>query len=131
VRIELKQVGSRDEAKMLGGCGPCGRELCCVSFLKNFEPVTIKMAKIQNLPLNPTKISGVCGKLLCCLGYEYECYRELSKGMPKVGKEIKTEFGKGRVIGINTLKRIATVDFGDGNIKNINIEKEKEVEEKK
>ena len=76
-RIELKQIGVRDEAKILGGLGPCGRALCCATYLKDFEPVTIKMAKEQNLPLNPTKISGLCGRLMCCLGYEYKTYKDL------------------------------------------------------
>ena len=122
VRIELRQIGVRDEARMLGGHGPCGRMLCCMAFLKDFDPVTIKMAKVQNLPLNPSKISGLCGRLMCCLGYEYECYRECSKGMPKVGKEIKTEHGKGKVISVNPLKRTVTVDLGEGKIKDITID---------
>ena len=99
-RIELKQIGVRDEAKLMGGYGPCGNELCCVKFLKDFEAVTIRMAKDQNLPLNPTKISGLCGRLMCCLGYEHKNYRELIKGLPKIGQEIKTEKGKGRVISL-------------------------------
>ena len=86
VRIELRQIGVRDEARILGGCGPCGRKLCCMSFLKDFDPVTIKMAKVQNLPLNPSKISGLCGRLMCCLGYENKGYHEACKGMPKVVK---------------------------------------------
>jgi cell fate regulator YaaT (PSP1 superfamily) len=122
VRIELKQIGVRDEARMVGGCGSCGKELCCATFLKGFAPVTIKMAKVQNLPLNPAKISGLCGRLMCCLGYEYECYRDLSKGLPKVGKEVKTEQGKGRVLAVNILKRMAVVDFGEGKIKNVKFE---------
>ncbi|MBF0215555.1 MAG: stage 0 sporulation family protein [Candidatus Omnitrophica bacterium] len=122
VRIELKQIGVRDEAKMIGGCGPCGRKLCCASFLKDFEPVTIKMAKLQKLPLNPSKISGLCGRLMCCLGYENVCYREMSKGLPKVGKEIKTDQGKGKVINVNPLKRLVTIDYGDGNIKSVVME---------
>ena len=122
VRIELKQIGVRDEARMVGGFGPCGRPLCCGIFLKDFDPVTIKMAKAQNLPLNPSKISGLCGRLMCCLGYEHECYRDLSKGLPKVGKEIKTEHGKGKIIKVNPLKRVVTVDFGEGNIKNIELD---------
>ncbi len=125
VRIELRQIGVRDEARMLGGHGPCGRGLCCMSFLKEFNPVTIKMAKVQNLPLSHSKISGVCGRLMCCLGYEYKNYKTCMKGMPKYGKEIKTSSGKGRVIGVNPLKRQVTVDFGDGKIKEINIDEEK------
>ncbi len=124
VRIELRQIGVRDEARMLGGYGPCGRQLCCISFLRYFDPVTIKMAKVQNLPLNPSKISGLCGRLMCCLGYEHECYQELSKGLPKVGKEIKTDQGKGKVISVNPLKRTVTVDLGEGNLKDIEIDKE-------
>jgi len=126
VRIELKQIGVRDEARMVGGCGPCGKQLCCAAFLKDFEPVTIKMAKVQSLPLNPFKISGLCGRLMCCLAYEYGCYKDLSKGLPEVGKEFKTEEGKGRVVSVNILKRTVTVDFGDGKIKSIGIDKKKE-----
>ncbi|MEA3490079.1 MAG: stage 0 sporulation family protein [Candidatus Omnitrophota bacterium] len=122
VRIELRQIGVRDEARMLGGHGPCGRELCCMSFLKDFNPVTIRMAKIQSLPLNPSKISGLCGRLMCCLGYEYDSYRECLKGMPKVGREIKTEHGKGKVIAVNPLTRMVTVDLGEGKIKDTKIE---------
>ena len=122
VRIELRQIGVRDEARRLGGHGPCGRELCCMKFLKDFNPVTIKMAKIQNLPLNPSKISGLCGRLMCCLGYEYECYKDCCKGLPKVGREIKTTFGKGKVIGVNPLKRTVSVDLGEGNIKDISVD---------
>ena len=113
-RIELKQIGVRDEAKLMGGYGPCGKELCCVKFLKDFEPVTIRMAKDQNLPLNPTKISGLCGRLMCCLSYENETYKELMKGMPKLGHEIKTDKGKGKVVALNTLKRTVTVEIENG-----------------
>ncbi|MDD5496455.1 MAG: stage 0 sporulation family protein [Candidatus Omnitrophica bacterium] len=113
-RIELKQIGVRDEAKMLGGFGPCGRVLCCATYLKDFEPVTIKMAKEQNLPLNPTKISGLCGRLMCCLGYEYKTYKELMKGMPDEGQVVKTEKGPGKVISVNAIKRSATVELEDG-----------------
>ena len=122
VRIELRQIGVRDEARLLGGFGPCGRQLCCMAFLKNFNPVTIRMAKVQNLPLNPSKISGLCGRLMCCLGYESECYKELSRGLPKVGREIKTEHGKGRVIAVNPIKQMITVDFGEGRIKDVKVE---------
>jgi len=127
VRIELRQIGVRDEARLLGGHGSCGRELCCMSFLKNFEPVTIKMAKVQNLPFNPSKISGLCGRLMCCLGYEYASYKEASKGFPKVGKEIKTTQGKGKVIAVNPLKGKITVDFGEGKIKDIKVGEIKEM----
>ncbi len=113
-RIELKQIGVRDEAKMLGGFGPCGRVLCCATHLKDFEPVTIKMAKEQNLPLNPTKISGLCGRLMCCLGYEYKTYKELMKGLPHEGEIMKTEKGPGKVVSVNAIKRSATVELEDG-----------------
>jgi cell fate regulator YaaT (PSP1 superfamily) len=104
----------RDEAKMLGGFGPCGRVLCCATFLKDFEPVTIKMAKEQNLPLNPTKISGLCGRLMCCLSYEHKTYRELMKGLPKEGEILNTEKGPGKVVSINAIKRSATVILENG-----------------
>lgn len=102
-RIELRQIGVRDEAKMIGGLGPCGRFLCCKSFLGEFEPVSIKMAKEQNLSLNPTKISGICGRLMCCLKYEQEYYEEIGKKMPKVNKEVMTPQGLGVVISCNVL----------------------------
>lgn len=114
VRIELRQIGVRDEAKLFGGFGPCGRELCCAKFLKDFEPVTIKMAKEEGLPLNPPKISGLCGRLMCCLYFEYETYRILSKGLPREGERIHTSDGRGKVIGVNVFKRIATVELEDG-----------------
>ena len=113
-RIELRQIGVRDEARFLGGVGPCGRKLCCASFLKDFEPVTIKMAKEQNLPLNPTKISGLCGRLMCCLSYEHKCYKELMKHLPKEGEKIKTKEVKGKVVNVNAIKRTVTVETEDG-----------------
>ncbi|MFA5148170.1 MAG: stage 0 sporulation family protein [Candidatus Omnitrophota bacterium] len=113
-RIELKQIGVRDEARLLGGFGPCGKALCCATFLKDFEPVTIKMAKEQNLPLNPAKISGVCGRLMCCLGYEHKLYVELLRGLPKEGDKISAEGIAGKVVSVNALKRAVTVDCGDG-----------------
>lgn len=122
-RIELKQIGVRDEAKLLGGFGPCGRGLCCTRFLRNFEPVTIKMAKEQNLPLNPTKISGLCGRLMCCLGYEYETYKQLMKGLPREGNTVKTKQGKGKVVSVNAIKRTATVELEDGKQTEISYEK--------
>lgn len=115
-RIELKQIGVRDEAKMLGGLGPCGRALCCATYLKDFEPVTIKMAKEQNLPLNPTKISGLCGRLMCCLGYEYKTYKDLMKGLPREGEIIKTPKGSGKVVSTNAIKRAVNVELADGSI---------------
>ena len=122
-RIELKQIGVRDEAKLLDGYGPCGRRLCCAKFIKNFDPVTIKMAKEQNLPLNPTKISGCCGRLMCCLGYEYENYRKLMKGIPREGEMIKTKQGRGKVISINALRREAMIELEDGRQIKISYEK--------
>ena len=113
-RIELRQIGVRDEAKFMGGFGPCGRNLCCATFLKDFEPVTIKMAKEEGLPLNPPKISGLCGTLMCCLAYEYETYKILSKGLPKEGERIHTKEGKGKVTSVNVFKRSATVELEDG-----------------
>jgi len=113
-RIELRQIGVRDEARLFGGFGPCGRELCCAKFLKDFEPVTIKMAKEEGLPLNPPKISGLCGRLMCCLSFEYETYKLLSKGLPREGERVHTQQGKGKVININVFKRTATVELEDG-----------------
>lgn len=113
-RIELRQIGVRDEAKLFGGYGPCGRPLCCATFLKDFEPVTIKMAKEEGLPLNPPKISGLCGRLMCCLSYEYETYKILSKGLPREGERIHTHQGKGKVIAVNVFKRSATVELENG-----------------
>ncbi|MCG7340220.1 stage 0 sporulation family protein [Staphylococcus sp. ACRSN] len=102
-RIELRQIGVRDEAKLLGGIGPCGRSLCCSTFLGDFEPVSIKMAKDQNLSLNPTKISGACGRLMCCLKYENDYYEEARAQLPDVGDQIETPEGNGKVIGLNIL----------------------------
>ncbi|MBF8983663.1 stage 0 sporulation family protein [Lutibacter sp. B2] len=102
-RIELRQIGVRDEAKMLNGLGPCGRQLCCANWLGDFEPVSIKMAKEQNLSLNPTKISGICGRLMCCLKYEHDMYQKLKKNMPEIGEKVMTPEGKGIVVEKNTL----------------------------
>ncbi|MDP1852748.1 MAG: stage 0 sporulation family protein [Candidatus Omnitrophota bacterium] len=113
-RIELRQIGVRDEAKIFGGFGPCGRGLCCAKFLKEFEPVTIKMAKEQNLPLNPPKISGLCGRLMCCLSYEYKTYKDLSLGLPQEGAKVVLPEGKGSVLSVNPLKGTALVELEDG-----------------
>ncbi|SHK17248.1 PSP1 domain-containing protein [Paramaledivibacter caminithermalis] len=102
-RIELRQIGVRDEAKMIGGMGPCGVSLCCSTWLGEFEPVSIKMAKEQNLSLNPTKISGICGRLMCCLRYEHESYTHLRKGLPNQGEKIITSEGPAIVIDNNVL----------------------------
>lgn len=108
-RIELKQIGVRDEAKMIGSIGPCGRPLCCSSFLGDFVPVSIKMAKEQELSLNPTKISGLCGRLMCCLQYESEAYEAAKKELPDFGKTLETPDGKGKVVGLNLLSRLVSV----------------------
>jgi cell fate regulator YaaT (PSP1 superfamily) len=112
-RIEMRQIGVRDEAKMVGGIGICGRELCCSSFLREFEPVSVKMAKEQNLALNPTKISGQCGRLLCCLSYEFETYCTLKKCLPKCGKRVRCDNVEGEVVKLNILEGTVTVRTDD------------------
>lgn len=102
-RIELRQIGVRDEAKLLGGIGPCGRSLCCSTFLGDFEPVSIKMAKDQNLSLNPSKISGACGRLMCCLKYEDDMYEAAREQLPDVGDVIDTPEGRGEVVSLNVI----------------------------
>ena len=114
-RIELRQIGVRDEVKRIGGNGVCGRELCCCSFLGNFETVSIKMAKEQNISLNPSKISGNCGRLMCCLKYEQEVYEEKINRLPKIGAIVKTEDGEGTVEGVETLKEKLRVKLKDDN----------------
>ena len=113
-RIELRQIGVRDEAKMLGGLGPCGRPMCCSSFLGDFASVSIKMAKEQNLSLNPTKISGICGRLMCCLNYEQSTYEDIRKRMPKVGSIVKTSEGTGEVFSNNIVKESVKVKLKKG-----------------
>ncbi len=113
-RIELRQIWVRSEARIYGGIGMCGRELCCASFLNNFAPVSIKMAKEQNMLLNPEKISGLCGRLMCCLAFEHEQYTEAKKNMPKCGKTVTTTEGRGKVVRQNILERMVVVDLGDG-----------------
>ena len=110
-RIELRQIGVRDEAKMLGGIGPCGRMLCCSTFLGDFDPVFIKMAKEQNLSLNPTKISGLCGRLMCCLKYENDEYETAKEQLPDLGEMIETPLGLGKVVGLNILERVLQVEL--------------------
>lgn len=114
VRIELKQIGVRDKAKIIGGYGVCGRELCCSSYLKGFHPLSVKMPKEQGLPLNPSKISGVCGRIKCCMAYEYAVYREYAKALPRAGDKITTPEGKGKVVDVNILRRFVSVDLGEG-----------------
>ena len=111
LRVELRQVGARDEAKLIGGFGRCGRPLCCMSFLSEFAPVSIRMAKEQDLPLNPMKISGVCGRLLCCLVYESEQYHNMKGKMPKEGQQVSTAIGVARVVGGNPLKETVLVEL--------------------
>jgi len=114
VRIEMRQVGIRNQAKMCGGVGRCGRELCCSGFLEKFEPVSIRMAKEQSLSLNPTKISGQCGRLMCCLTYEFDTYKKLKRDMPKIGKTVLTSSGKGKVIRHNAICNRITVRLEGG-----------------
>ncbi|MFH1032446.1 MAG: stage 0 sporulation family protein [Chloroflexota bacterium] len=113
VRVELRQVGPRDQAKMVGGFGRCGRPLCCMSFLNEFVPVSIKMAKEQGLPLNPMKVSGVCGRLLCCLVYETEQYRKMREQLPRDGQRVTTKSGAGKVVGSNPLKATVLVELDE------------------
>jgi cell fate regulator YaaT (PSP1 superfamily) len=108
-RIEMKQIGARDETKMLGGVGPCGRELCCSTWLRDFQAVSVRMAKEQGLSLNPSKLSGMCGRLKCCLRYEYDTYLELKRGLPKVGATVTCLKGDGVVLRHNVLKQTAIV----------------------
>lgn len=109
VKVELRQVGPRDETKLIGGFGRCGRPLCCSNFLSEFAPVSIRMAKDQNLPLNPMKISGTCGRLLCCLTYENEQYKCMKAGMPRIGQQVSTPSGSASVVGTNPLKETVMV----------------------
>ncbi len=111
VRVEMRQTGPRDEAKMAGGCGRCGRPLCCMTFLSNFTPVSMRMAKDQGLPLNPMKISGVCGRLMCCLVYENDYYQEMKDRMPRAGQRVMTPMGEARVVDINPLKVSVMVEL--------------------
>ncbi|MCL6450962.1 MAG: stage 0 sporulation family protein [Acetobacteraceae bacterium] len=127
-RIELRQIGVRDEAKMLGGIGPCGRLLCCATFLDEFRPVSIRMAKQQNLSLNPSKISGLCGRLMCCLRFECESYEGGRDGLPAVGSRVLTPEGEGRVISLNPNRGAALVRLDSRREVEFPIE---EVEEKK
>ncbi len=113
-RVELRQVGVRDQAKMRGGIGPCGEELCCSRHLNKFHAVNIKMAKDQNLSLKPTRVSGMCGRLKCCLQYEDDAYRELLKGTPPLGRKIKCSKGCGVVSDVDVLRQFVMVQFDDG-----------------
>lgn len=131
-RIEMRQIGVRDEAKLVGGLGICGRELCCSSHLREFAPVSVKMAKAQGLALNPTKISGQCGRLLCCLAYEYETYNEMNKTLPKCGKKLQLSAGTAEVVSLDILSQKVTVCCHDGERCTYKLEElQKEMQEKK
>jgi len=114
IRIELRQVGIRHQAKMCGGLGRCGRQICCSLFMENFEPVSIRMAKEQGLSLNPTKISGVCGRLMCCLTFEDKTYRDMKKTLPKIGKKVLTRAGEGKIIRHDVVGQKVVVQISDG-----------------
>lgn len=114
VRVNLRQIGSRDRAKLLGGIDRCGRELCCSTWITEFQPIQIRMAKNQQLPLNPSEISGVCGKLLCCLSFEDDQYSEMNKGLPKIGASLISAVGRGRVVDVNVLTRQITISWETG-----------------
>lgn len=114
MRVEIRQIGVRHQAKMVGGLGTCGRQLCCATFLNSFAPVSIRMAKGQNLSLNPSKISGMCGRLMCCLTYEYGYYEKAKKDIPKIGKRLKTSHGEGKVIRQNVLRETLTIVLDEG-----------------
>jgi cell fate regulator YaaT (PSP1 superfamily) len=122
IRVEMRQVGIRNQAKMCGGLGRCGRELCCATFIDKFDPVSIRMAKDQGLSLNPTKISGQCGRLMCCLTYEHKTYSDLKKQFPKIGKNIMTTLGKGKVLRHNILAGRMSVRLEDDTEKELTLE---------
>ncbi len=115
-KVELRQIGARDEAKLIGGLGRCGLPLCCNIFLSELAPVSIKMAKEQNIALNPMKTSGICGRLLCCLGYEYEQYRTMKEKLPPVGQEVFTPLGKAKVVACNPLKETVQLELDSGGV---------------
>lgn len=127
-RIELRQVGVRDEAKQLSGYGRCGRPLCCGAFMDDFASVSIKMAKEQDLPLNPMKISGLCGRLLCCLGFENKAYCELRHNLPRVGEQVNTPGGAGRVVAVNILRQLVSVEIGDKGVQELNVSEIQRIE---
>lgn len=112
-RIELRQIGVRHRAKMVGGLGICGRGLCCASFIRDFEPVSVRMAKEQQLSLNPNKISGICGRLMCCLTYEYAAYQEIRRHLPRIGKRLKTPEGEGKIVRYNLIRETVTLEMED------------------
>jgi cell fate regulator YaaT (PSP1 superfamily) len=123
VRVEMKQIGARDETKVTGGLGPCGRELCCSSWLRDFEAVTVKMAREQGLALNPSRLAGMCGRLKCCLRYEYATYVELRRALPNVGKRVECVKGDGKVVRQNTLKQTVLIQREeDGGVVEVTLE---------
>lgn len=122
-RVEMRQIGVRDEARMIGGLGPCGRDLCCASFLFKFEPVSIKMAREQNLPLNPMKISGLCGRLMCCLKYEHDFYCQFCEQAPSIGTILETEKGRGEVVEYNVMAGTVVVKIEEGRRVEVLLEK--------
>lgn len=121
-RIEMHQIGVRDGARMLGGIGPCGRELCCSTFLDNFDPVSIRMAKDQGLTLNPKKVSGMCGRLMCCLVYEQQVYRRMRTRLPRAGQKVNTELGSGEIADVDVINRRVTVRFDDNNRRSLPVD---------
>ncbi len=123
VRVEMKQIGARDETKVTGGVGPCGRELCCSSFLRDFEAVTVKMAREQGLALNPSRLAGMCGRLKCCLRYEYATYLELKRSLPNTGKRVQSVKGNGKVLRHNTLKQTVLIQLEeDGGVVEVTLQ---------
>ena len=121
-RVELRQIGVRDEIKIVKGIGPCGKVACCCQFLEDFSPISVKIAKEQGLILNPTKISGLCGRLMCCLRFESEFYSEVIKNFPEIGTMVKTKMGDGKVVGINAIKSTVIVEFKNGWQKEISLD---------
>ncbi len=121
-RVELRQVSPRDEARLIGGMGKCGRPLCCQNFLTEFTPVSIRIAKEQGLSLNPMKISGICGRLLCCLSYESKQYAAMKEKMPRVNQEVSTPFGEGTVVSTNPLKETVTIKLNDQTVREVSLD---------
>jgi cell fate regulator YaaT (PSP1 superfamily) len=131
MRIELRQIDLRDETKIMGGIGCCGKTLCCSTFLRQFKPVSIKMAKEQNLALNPTKVSGVCGRLLCCLAYEMDTYTEMKKELPKIGRRVNTPEGEGKVIKVDIFSKRLDVLLDAGGLAHVEMSQIKELRDQK
>ncbi|MGM0559369.1 MAG: PSP1 domain-containing protein [Myxococcota bacterium] len=121
-RIEMHQIGVRDGTRMLGGIGPCGRELCCSTFLENFSPVSIRMAKKQGLTLNPAKVSGMCGRLMCCLVYEQKLYKQMRRSLPRAGQKARTERGTGEIVDLDVINRRVNVRFPDETTENFDVD---------